>query len=324
MTMKPLVGLGVSLLLSVLCPALASNPQESDAKEVYAGLPVEVHLLIADLKLDELVQGADSGREAAKARTLRESKALLKEALRKYEYFRTGDKKILSEGWGFSWAPPRPDFPSVGKSPLSLLEHLWIGYDMAAQLRSSIMIAPVQYSPDQAELHKSLDDSVGLMEKTIQAVESTGVWIVHWLSGARLMISAPPEFKPTTLMKSDLVRLLKPKPDGSAQGVVFVSQAYLDREEMDGTPEQYREKIIEKLRQRFPDMSGVELGESRAATGSFTTSFSYQYTWEGDVVKALVHIRRIGNTAYEVNYVSVAESFDRKEADRIIQSFLKR
>jgi len=169
-----------------------------------------------------------------------------------------------------------------------------------------------------------LDDSVGLMEKTVKAVESTGVWIVHWLSGARFMISAPPEFQTATLMKSDLVRLVQSKPDGSAQGLVFVSQIYLDREEMDGTPEQYREKRIEKMRQRFPAMSDVELGESRTESGDFTTSFSYQYTWEGELIKALVHIRRIGNSAYETNYVSVAGSFDRAEADRIIRSFLRR
>jgi len=324
MNLKPLVGLSLALLLSVPCPALASSLQEPDAKEVYVALPLEVHLLIADIKLDEFVQGAQSGGETAKARTLREANAFLKEALRKYEYYKTGDKAVLSESWGFNWAPPRPDFPSVTKSPLSLLEHLWIGYDMAAQLRSGIMTAPVQYSQAQAELHKSLDDSVGLMEKTVKAVESTGVWIVHWLSGARLMISAPPEYKPISPLKSELIRLQKSKPDGSAQGLVFVSQAYLDREETDGTPEQYRNKKIEKLRQKFPGMSDVELGETRAASGSFTASFSYQYTWEGALIKALVHIRRIGDTAYETNYVSLVEGFDRKEADRIIQSFFKR
>jgi len=324
MGLKKTYCLRVSLLLLIFGPAFSSNIQEQDTIRVYAGMPIEVHLLIADIKLDELMRTAESAGETAKAQKLREATALLKEATRKYEYFRTGDKNILSEGWGFSWAPPRPGFPSVMKSPLSLLEHLWIGYDMAAQSRASIMVASVQYSPAEAELHKSLDDSVALMEKTIQAVESTGVWIVHWLSGARIMISAPPEFKPTTLMKSELIRLQKSKPDGSAQGLVFVSQVYLDREEMDGTPEQYREKRIEKMRQRFPDMSDVELGESRTESGDFTTSFFYQYTWEGELIKAIVHIRRIWNSAYETNYVSVAGSFDRAEADRIIRSFLRR
>ena len=323
MKLKPLVGLSLALLLSVPCPALASSPQEPDAKEVYVGLPLEVHLLIADIKLDELVQGAQSGRETAKTQKLQEAKALLKEALRKYEYYKTGDKAVLSESWGFNWAPPRPDFPSVTKSSLSFLEHLWIGYDMAAQLRSGIMTAPVQYSQAQAELHKSLDDSVGLMEKTVKAVESTGVWVVHWISGARFMISAPPEFQGARLLKDDVVRLIKSKPDGSPQAVVFVSQSYPDREEMELGAEQYREKRIDALRGRFPDMAVVERGEIRAGAGSFTTSFAYQYTWEGELIKALVQIHRTGSSAYEINYVSVAAGFDRAEADRIIRSFFR-
>jgi hypothetical protein len=324
MGLKKTYCLRVSLLLLIFGPAFSSNIQEQDTIRLYADMPIEVHLLIADIKLDELMRTAESAGETAKAQKLREATALLKEATRKYEYFRTGDKKILSEQWGFNWAPPRPGFPSVMKSPLSLLEHLWIGYDMAAQSRASIMVASVQYSPAQAELHKSLDDSVGLMEKTVKAVESTGVWIVHWLSGARFMISAPPEFQTARLLKDDVVRLIKSKPDGSPQAVVFVSQSYPDREEMELGAEQYREKRIDALRGRFPDMAVVERGEIRAGAESFTTSFAYQYTWEGELIKALVHIRRTGSGAYEVNYVSVAGSFDRAEADRIIRSFLRR
>jgi hypothetical protein len=324
MTAKPFLGFCVSLLLLIPCPELAANAQEADAKEVYAGMPIEVQLLIADLKLDELVQGAQSGGETAKAQKLQEAKAFLKEALRKYEYYRTGDGKILSENWGFNWAPPRPGFPSLTKSPLSLLEHMWIGYDMAVQLRSGIMVAPVQYSAAQAELHESLDDSVELMRKCIQAVESTGGWVVHWSSDARLMISAPPEFQRTSPLENDLVRLLKSKSDGSPLAVVFVGRSYLDAGEMDMTPARYREKKIEKIRQRFPDMSVIEVGESEAAAGSWTASFSYQYTWKGDPVKALVHLRRIGDSVYDVNYASIGGSFDRREADRIAQSFLRR
>ena len=324
MGLKKTYCLRVSLLLLIFGPAFSSSIQDPESIRAYAEMPIEVHLLIADIKLDELMRSAQSGQETAKAQKLQEAKAFLKEATRKYEYFRTGDKNILSEGWGFSWAPPRPGFPSVMKSPLSLLEHLWIGYDMAAQSRASIMVASVQYSPAQAELHKSLNDSVGLMEKTVKAVESTGVWIVHWLSGARFMISAPPEFQTARLLKDDVVRLIKSKPDGSPQAVVFVSQSYPDREEMELGAEQYREKRIDALRGRFPDMAVVERGEIRAGAESFTTSFAYQYTWEGELIKALVHIRRTGSGAYEVNYVSVAGSFDRAEADRIIRAFLRR
>jgi len=136
------------------------------------------------------------------------------------------------------------------------------------------------------------------------------------------MISAPPEYKPISPLKSDLVRLLKAKPDGSPLGVVFVSRASLGREEMDMTPEQYREKTIDKTRQRFPDLSGVELNESASGSGSFTTSFTYQYTWEGVLIRPLVHIRRIGDVVYETNYVSPVESFAHDEADRIIRPFL--
>ena len=328
MRTKPQIHLCVSLAVLLLAPPPASSAssRQPDARDVYAGLPVEVQLLIADIKLDELIRGADSaGGTAVNAQALREAKALIKEALRKHEYFRTGDRSVLSEGWGFNWAPPRPDFPSVTKSPLSALEHLWIGYDGAVQTRAGIMVAPVRYSAAEAERHASLDDAVGLMDKAIRAVESSGVWIAHWLSDARVMISAPPEFKPASLMKSDLVRLAKSKPDGSVQALAFVSRAFLDRDETEMGAEQYREKRIAKLRERFPDMSGVERGEIAAGeAGDFSASFSYQYAWEGAPIKALVRIRRDGSSAHEINYVSVASSFDRAEADRIIGSFLKR
>jgi hypothetical protein len=324
MRKTPSIRIFIPLLVLILCPGLAANAQETNAKGIYAEMPIEVHLVIADIKLDELIRSAEAAQDTAKAQKLQEASSFLKEAERKYDYFRRGDINAPYENWVYVWGVPRPDFPSVGKSPLSLLEHLWIGWDMAAQLRASIMIASVQYSTAEAAMHKYLDDSLELMEKAVHAVESTGVWVVHWLSEARLMISAPPEFKPATLMKSDQVRLLRPKPDGSPQSVVFVAHAYLDRGETDMTPEQYREKRIEKARRQFPDMSQVELGETGAEPGAFTTSFSYQYTWEGELIKALVHTYVIGSNAYETNYVSVTESFDRAEADRIIRSFLRR
>lgn len=328
MRMKPQIRLCVSLAVLFLAPAPAASAPQSDARDVYAGLPVEVHLLIADIKLDEIIVSADAGGDAAKVRSLQGARASLKEALRKYEFFRTGDRSVLSEGWGFSWAPPRPDFPSVMKSPLSLLEHLWIGYDMAAQTRAGIMVAPVRYSAAESERHGALNGALDLINKTAEAVEATGVWIAHWLSDARVMISAPPEFKRASLMKGDLVRLVKSKPDGSPLAVVSVTRTYLDRDEMEMRPEQYREKIIEKTRARFPDMSVAELGEIRAGAGAtvgdFVMSFAYQYTWEGAPIKALVHIRRDGSSAHEINNVSVASSFDRAEADSISGSFLKR
>ena len=324
MRVKPQIRLCVSLVVLLLAPALSSAPQEPGPKEVYAGLPIEVQLLIADIKLDELVKGTGSGGDASKAAALQEAKAHIKEAIRKYEFYRTGDRNVLSEQWGFSWAPPRPDFPSVTKSPLSLLEHLWIGYDMAVQTRAGIMVAPVQYSAAEAERHTSLNGAVEMMQKAAEAVESSGVWIVHWLSDARLMISAPPKFKPAPLMKDDLVRLVKSKPDGSVQALAFVGRSFPGRDEMEMSPEQYRKKRIEKLRGRFPDLSVVEMGENRRGDGEFTTSFSYRYTWEGAPIKALVQIRLAGGSVYEISFVSAEGDFDRAEADRIIGSFFIR
>ncbi|MBN2206533.1 MAG: hypothetical protein JW742_03935, partial [Candidatus Aminicenantes bacterium] len=315
------------LLVWALGPAQASSssPRPPDARGVYAGLPVEVQLLVADIKLDGLIKEADAAGEAAKARTLGEAKAVLKEALRKYEFYRTGDKAVLAAEWGFSWIPPRPDFPSVTKSPLSLLEHLWIGYDMAVQMRAGIMVAPVQYSAAEAERNESLDGGVALMNKVIKAVESSGAWTVYWLSDARLMISLPADFKRATPMKTDLVRFIKSKPDGSVQALAFVTRAFLERDETEMSAEQYREQRIAKLRDRFPDMSGIERGEIAAGeAGDFAASFSYQYAWEGAPIKALVRIRRAGSVAHETNYVAPAASFDRDEADRILASLLFR
>jgi hypothetical protein len=195
---------------------------------------------------------------------------------------------------------------------------------MAVQRRFGIMVASVQYSAAQAELHESLDDSGGLMRKCIEAVESSGGWVVHWNSDARLMISAPPEYQRTYPLENDLVRLLKSKPDGSLLALVFVGRSGLDAGERDMTPERYRDKKIEKLRQRFPDMSAVETGETGPASESWTASFSYQYTWKGDLIKALVHLHAIGDGVYDINVVSIAGSLDRGEADRIARSFLKR
>jgi len=327
MRMKPLIYFCASLLVTIIGPAPASSPssQQLDAREVYADLPVEVHLLITDIKLDALIKEADAAGAAAKSRTLGEAKASLKKALRKYEFFRTGDRAVLSANWCFSWAPPRPDFPSVTKSPLSILEHLWIGYDMMAQTRGGIMVAPVRYSAAETERHASLDGAVEMMRKAVEAVETSGVWTVHWLSDARLMISAPAEFKPAALMKSDLIRLAKSKPDGSVQALAFVSRAFLDRDETEMSAEQYRENRIAKLRDRFPDMFGIERGEiASGEAGDFTASFSYQYAWESDPIKALVRIRRSGSVAHETHYVAPAASFDRDEADRIIRSLLFR
>jgi hypothetical protein len=324
MKVKSLICLCISLLLSTLGSNASSGAPGTDARDVYAGLPIEVQLLIADIKLDGLIRNAGAGGEAAQAQKFREAKALLKEALRKYEHYRTGDPKVLSEQWGFNWAPPRPGFPSVMNSPLSVLEHLWIGYDMAAQLNANIMIAPVQYSPEQSALNRSLSESLKFMEKAIRAAEGGGIWAVHWLSGTRLMISAPPEFKPVSPLKDELVRLLKSKPDGSPQGVVFISRAMLSREETALTPERFRESRVEKTRQRFPDMADLEFGESAAGEGFFMTSFAYRYTWEGASIKALVQIRRVGDVVYETKYVAPVESFDRAEADRIIGSLLFR
>jgi hypothetical protein len=327
MRKKSLICLCALLVVAMLGPALAarSSSQQPDAKEIYAGLPVEVHLLIADIKLDGLAKEADAAGEAAKARTLGEAKAALKEAIRKHEFYRTGDKAVLAPDWGFSWMPPRPDYPSVSKSPLSLLEHLWIGYDMAVQLRAGIMISPVQYTPEQAERNRRLDKAVEMMEKAIQAAEAACAWTVYWLSDARLMISLPADFRRTTPMKSDLVRFISSKPDGSVRALAFVTRAFLDRDETDMSAEPYRESRIAKLRERFPDMSGIERSEIAAGeAGDFTASFLYQYTWEGAPIKALIRIRRAGSVAHEANYVAPAASFDRDEADRTLASILFR
>jgi hypothetical protein len=321
---KTLICLCVWLFLSALGSNAFSGARGTDARDEYAGLPIEVQLLIADIKLDGLIQNAGAGGEAAKAQKFQEAKAFLKEALRKYEHYRTGDPKVLSEQWAFNWSPPRPGFPSVTNSPLSVLEHLWIGYDMAAQLHTNIMIAAVQYSAAQSALNQSLSESLQLMEKAIKAAEGDGIWIAHWMSGARLMISAPPEFKPVSPLKDEVIRLLKSKEDGSPQALVFVTRALLPGEEMAMTPERFRETRVEKARQRFPDMAGVELGESAAGEGSFLTSFSYRYTWKGASIKAFVQIRRIGDVVYEANVLAPVESFDRQEADRIIESMLFR
>lgn len=311
-----------SLLVLISWQGLPAKARETDSFHLYAGLPVEAHLLIAGDKLDELVRDPEAGGETAKARKCMEAKDLVREALRKYNRFRLGSANILA---GRETPPPdqAPAFPPGGESPLSLLEHLWIAADALAQTRSGIMVTSAPRSAAQAALNQVLDEAIIMIEKAIKTAESTGVWIVHWFYDQRMMISVPPEYKWSAPLKSDLLRLIKYKQDGTPMGLVYVTQMFPTAGESLATPAEFREKRIAEIRQQFPDMSVVELGENQSDRDQFTTSFVYHYAWEGDLVKSLVFIRLIGNFIFTINCVAPAASFNREEADQIIASFHK-
>ena len=312
------------ILLLLLIPRqdLSAKVQESRSFRLYAGLPVEAHLLIAEGKLDELAQASKTGGETAKAWKCMEAKDLVREALKKYNRYRLGEANILAER-----ETPLPDqapaFPPGAESPLLLLEHLWIAADALAQTRSGIMVTSAPRSAAQTALNQVLDEAVITIEKAIKTVESTGVWIVHWFYGLRIMISVPPEYKWSAPLKSDLLRLIKYKQDGTPMGLVYVTQMFPSAGEPRATPVEYREKRIAEIRRQFPDMNVVEFGEIQSDQDHFTTSFVYHYTWEGDQVKSLVFIRSLGDFIITVNCVAPAASFSREEADQIIGSFHK-
>ena len=312
----------ISLLLLVARQDIRAEVQESQSFRLYAGLPVEAHLLIADGKLDELARDSEAGGETARARKCMEAKDLVLEALRKYNRYRLGDANILAAR---ETPPPgpAPAFPPGAESPLSLLEHLWIGADALVQTRSGIMVTSAPRSAAQAALNRVLDEAVIMIEKAIKTVESTGVRIVHWFYGLRIMLSVPPEYKWSAPLKSDLLRLIKYKQDGKPMGLVYVTQMFPAAGEPRATAAEYREKRIAEIGRQFSDMNVVEFGENQSDRDHFTTSFVYLYTWEGDLVKSLVFIRSLGDSIIAINCVAPAASFNREEADQIIASFHK-
>lgn len=149
----------------ILCSALyiQAIAQDSEQIEFYRNLPVNEHLMSANLKLSKLIQDAESMDNPEKLEKLTEADNLLWEAIRKYEFYRTGRMKD-------TWRAPGPDSP-LEKSPLTLLEHLRIAYKKALQRKTSMMIADRQYTQKETEQYNSLKEALDFMAKAITKIE---------------------------------------------------------------------------------------------------------------------------------------------------------
>ena len=67
-----------------------------------------------------------NANDPSKVKILEEVSGLIDEALRNYEYYRTGDDKFLREDWlkNYSFIFRVPGLGDIGKSPLNFLAYL--------------------------------------------------------------------------------------------------------------------------------------------------------------------------------------------------------
>jgi len=300
----------LAILLSWAVPP--TGRLEADDMRAFAEMPIEAHLLIADGMLARQITEAELQDDTVKASRLREARALLTDARRRYDSSRadgTGDDS------------PGIVLPAL-ESPLSLLQHLWLGADAVAQLRSRILFGDQPFAGSRSEMDTLLDKVIMQLEKAIKEVEAESQWIVHWLYEQRMMVSLPAEYTWSQPLESDLLRLMRKDSQGETTGLFFLSRVTPADEGVDIDAASYRNERIATLRARFPDLQIVELGEIDAEADAFTTSFSYRYTWEGETIHAMVHLHAVSDAVYELNCVSPAALFDQQEADRIIASLL--
>ncbi|MFC2156883.1 hypothetical protein ACFLT9_03525 [Acidobacteriota bacterium] len=315
------------LLLFIISPSPSIFPEvqraDSELIATYRELSIDTHLNYALFKLEDLLLEVEKAGDTEKLEKLRGASVLLWKSLQQYEYYRTGDPKFLAEDWlqHYNWMPgTAPDFPSVSNSPLSLLEHLRSAHYHAQQSSGQIMVASRQYTEAEQKLIDALDEAVDLIDETIRAIEQSRGWLIHLNPNFGINISAPPGYKKNEREKPYPLDLVKYKPDGAPEKAVYVS---FQKAEGYPTPDKYVEGRLAELRKRFPDLSDFQQEETTGSSGYFSTSFTYSYTWEGDLIKALISVKASGERATEIGCLSIAEYFDREEFDEIIKSYLR-
>jgi len=288
--------------------------------DTFSAMPVIDHLHFAEFKLKSDIKKAEnSGKDSIKLNKLKEASGHLLESIRKYEYYRTRDSKFLQEDWleNYIWVASK-NAPPVTESPLSHLNHLRIAYEESLQIKASIMVAAVQYSDSDLQLIDSLNESVDIMKKVIVLIEESRGWVKHDNPKYRMLISVPPEFKKNSAEKTSPIDLVKYKSDGSPDKAVIVN---FQSKQEELSPEELVNQKIEKLRKKFPDMSDVKRLQIKGYSRDLRALFSYKYTWEGETIKGLAFLRKVGDRLYDVKCLAVEDAFDEEEFMEIIRSF---
>jgi len=299
---------------------LNSLTQNPDQAQIYRDQPLEVHLFISEIKLDDMIRSAQSQGDSEKLKQLEEANNHLLLSTKNYEYFRTQNEALLQENWRehLNWAAPSPDTPPFDKSPLGLLEHLHLFEEGGSQMRANIMVQSRQYSESETRLHQALDESIKIMREVIRIVEQTSGMARHFTSQYRIYFEAPIDYRAESTKNKVPINLVKYNSDGSPIRNVYISILDADYEI---APTAWASKRKEVLQERYPDLSDFILKEHQGDDYEFKAKYSYTYSWEGNPIKALVLVHKRGQQANLLVCLAMADSFDRNEFERIIASY---
>lgn len=294
--------------------------QDKDLSQVYREQPLDIHLQIADTKINEMIQEAQNQGNSEKLNQLEEAFHLLLGVMRNYEYFRTQNEELLQKNWRehLNWSAPSPNTPPLSESPLGLLEHLHLFEDGASQMSANIMIQSVQYSEAQVRQNQALDEAAKLMKSVILSVEKILGTAGYFISQYRIYFEAPLDYKQESTKNKVPINLVKYNSDGSPERNVYISILDADYEI---SPTAWASKRKEVLQKRYSDLSDFILEEHNGDDYEFKAKYRYAYTWEGSPIKALVLVHKRGQQANLLVCLAIAESFNRSEFDRILASY---
>ena len=312
----------IAIIFVLLFPPIISASQDVDKSQVYREQPLELHLFISEIKLDDMIRKVQSQGNTEKLKQLEEANYKLLMVTRNYEYFRTQNEALLQENWQehLNWAAPSPNTPRLSESPLSILEHLHIFEDGAIQRSANIMVQSVQYNEEQVRQHEALDKSIEIMKDVIKSIEQILGMARHFTSNYRIYFEAPLDYKQESTKNNVPINLVKYNSEGSPIRNVYISILDADYEI---SPASWASKRKEVLQERYPDLSDFFLEENHGDNYEFKAKYRYAYTWEGNPIKALVLVHKQGQRANLLVCLAMADSFDRGEFENIIASFIK-
>lgn len=274
-------------------------------------LSAQEHLVLARKKL----QGLDNLEDLpASDRAC----GMIDEALLKYRQYEYGFEQTENE----EDQKPYQEAGQLEENPLSPAEHLYIAGDAMVQIRAGIMVSSTSLTQEQSHGLQALTESVRLVDDALKQLEATDLPRVHWMPEARMIISVPPDFAWRSPLDSELLRLVRSGADEEPTALFYIRRIPEEDRFIAGE-EGYIESRIEKARERFPDMKVVERGTFMRGEEASTDSFTYEYTWEGELIRSFVLVNADGGLAIEFNFAAPSDIFDKKEAMAIIDS-LKR
>jgi hypothetical protein len=312
--------LGAVLFLSGIPFALSL--QNQDVYRTYRELPLEAHLLIADMKLTSLAGDAQSQGNPERLKRLDEARGLLRETQRQYEFFATGPvtSPLDNRGDRPAGAGPGERTPALDKSPLSLLEHLHLFEEEAFQMSANIMVQGRAYSESESRRHQALGEAAKSAGSLIGEVEKVLGRARHFSSGYRVYFEAPLDYDPERGSDSVPVNLVKRGVDGALEGNVYITAMAAEYEI---SPAAWADLRRDSLRKRFPDLSGFVLEEQSGTDYEFRAKFRYACTADSRPVRVLTLAHKRGQQAILLICVAPEDRFNREEYDRIIASYYR-